>query len=79
MFYVYILESIRFPKKSYVGFSANLKQRLQAHNKGRSKYTSKYRPWAIRTYVAFSDEQKAKQFELYLKSGSGTAFRRKRL
>ena len=31
------------------------------------------------TYVAFSDETKARTFERYLKSGSGHAFARKRL
>jgi hypothetical protein len=31
------------------------------------------------TYIAFSDEQKARMFELYLKSGSGHAFAKKRL
>jgi hypothetical protein len=31
------------------------------------------------TYVAFADKQKAQAFELYLKSGSGHAFAKKRL
>ena len=79
MFYVYILKSLKFPEQNYIGFSTNLKQRILSHNEGKSKHTSKYKPWKLETYTAFSDEQKAKKFEAYLKSGSGTAFRKKRL
>jgi putative endonuclease len=42
-------------------------------------HTSKYAPWKLVTYVAFSDRQKAEAFEHYLKSGSGHAFAKKRL
>ena len=59
--------------------TADLKQRLAEHNAGKSVHTSKYGPWKLVTYVAFSDEQKAEAFERYLKSGSGHAFARKRL
>jgi len=41
--------------------------------------TSKYRPWQLKTYVAFSNEERAVAFEKYLKSGSGRAFAKKRL
>ena len=40
---------------------------------------SKFTPWRLVTYVAFSDQAKATAFERYLKSGSGHAFARKRL
>ena len=56
----------------------DVEKRLHAHNMGQSSYTKKYKPWHLEIYVAFSDEKKAKNFEVYLKSGSGTAFRRKR-
>jgi predicted GIY-YIG superfamily endonuclease len=42
-------------------------------------HTSKYKPWELITYLAFSDESKAVEFEQYLKSGSGHAFASKRL
>jgi putative endonuclease len=42
-------------------------------------HTSKYVPWRLVTYLAFSNEQQAQAFEGYLKSGSGHAFARKRL
>jgi len=51
---------------------------VAAHNR-KSRQTSKYAPWRLVTYVAFSDERKAETFERYLKSGSGHAFASKRL
>jgi putative endonuclease len=79
MYYVYLLQSEAFAGQRYVGVTSDLKQRLADHNAGKSAHTSKYAPWKLVTYVAFSDEQKARAFELYLKSGSGHAFARKRL
>jgi putative endonuclease len=77
--YVYLLQSESAIGQRYVGVTADLKQRLAEHNAGKSVHTSKYVPWTLVTYVAFSDEQKAEAFERYLKSGSGHAFARKRL
>jgi predicted GIY-YIG superfamily endonuclease len=62
----------------YIGVTADLKRRLAEHNAGKSPHTSKFVPWRIVTYVAFSDESKAASFERYLKSGSGHAFANKR-
>jgi predicted GIY-YIG superfamily endonuclease len=56
-----------------------LDARLRVHNSGSVTHTSKFRPWKIRTYVAFDDEKRAFAFERYLKSGSGRAFATKRL
>src|SRR5262249_53424606 len=50
-----------------------------AHNAGKSPHTAKFRPWRLVTYIAFSDERKAIDFERYLKSASGRAFAKKRL
>ncbi len=79
MHYVYLLESEPDPTHHYVGLTTNLRQRLKEHNGGKSAHTAKYLPRQIRTYIAFSDQGKAKQFERYLKSGSGHAFAKKRL
>ena len=78
MYYVYLLRSVGSEQR-YVGRTADLKQRLADHNSGKSPHTSKYLPWKLITNVAFSDEQKARAFEHYLKSGSGHAFARRRL
>jgi putative endonuclease len=79
MRYVYLLQSESSADQRYVGVTSDLKQRLADHNAGKSPHTSKYLPWRLVTYVAFSDEKKAENFEHYLKSGSGHAFARKRL
>jgi putative endonuclease len=79
MRYVYLLESESEIGQRYVGVTSDLKLRLADHNAGKSPHTSKYVPWKLVTYVAFSDEQKAEPFEHYLKSGSGHAFAKKRL
>ncbi|UPT84814.1 GIY-YIG nuclease family protein [Bradyrhizobium barranii subsp. apii] len=78
MHYVYLLESDAFGGQRYIGLTANLKKRLADHNAGKSPHTSKYMPWRLVTYVAFSDIEKARAFERYLKSGSGHAFAKKR-
>ncbi|PYI46327.1 MAG: excinuclease ABC subunit C [Verrucomicrobia bacterium] len=54
-------------------------QRLREHNQGKSSHTTKFSPWKLITYLAFTDRAKAEAFERYLKSGSGHAFARKRL
>jgi putative endonuclease len=53
--------------------------RLKKHNAGEVPHTSKYAPWAIKTYVAFGDDALAFAFEKCLKSPSGRAFAKKRL
>jgi putative endonuclease len=77
-FYVYILESTT-SQAFYVGFTEDLQARLKAHNAGEVSHTSKYRPWRIKTAVAFTNREKALEFERYLKSSSGRAFAKKRL
>ena len=79
MCYVYLLQSEAFAGQRYVGMTSDLRQRLTEHNAGKSSHTSKYVPWKLVTYIAFSDDQKAEAFERYLKSGSGHAFAKKRL
>ena len=79
MTYVYILRSLKFPERFYVGITTDLRSRLRKHNGGEVSHTSKYAPWVIKTYVGFSDRAQAFQFEKYLKSPSGRAFAKKRL
>ena len=77
MFYVYILRSINFSEKIYVGYTIDIKIRLEVHNDGGSVYTTKYKPWKLSGYVAFLEQTKAIAFEKYLKSGAGKAFAKK--
>ncbi len=79
MFYVYLIESTEHAGERYIGLTRDLKTRLSDHNAGKSVHTSKFRPWRLVTYVAFTDLTKAESFERYLKQGSGHAFASKRL
>jgi predicted GIY-YIG superfamily endonuclease len=79
MFYVYVLRSIAYKTQKYVGYTSDLKRRIQEHNFADSIHTSKFEPWELESYFAFSDQTKAEQFEQYLKSGSGRAFAEKHL
>ena len=78
-FYTYILQSKNSPNRFYIGFTEHLESRLKSHNRGENPHTSKYKPWRIKTAIAFSDRQRAIDFEEYLKTSSGRAFSRKRL
>ena len=73
MYYVYILRSLAKPGH-YTGHTKNLEVRLQAHNNDESRHTSNYCPWFLETVTSFRNEQKAKAFELNLKSHSGEPF-----
>jgi predicted GIY-YIG superfamily endonuclease len=79
MKYVYLLQSIANPERFYVGQTDDLRARIKSHNAGQVYHTSKYEPWCVNTYVAFSNEARAIAFEKYLKTRSGRAFAKKRL
>ena len=79
MKYVYILRSCSDPERYYTGVTDNLRARLAKHNAKEAPHASKYAPWELKTYVAFSDPARALEFERYLKSASGRAFAKKRL
>ena len=78
-YYAYILQSQVAPETFYVGFTENLRSRLKTHNSGQVAHTAKFRPWRVKTAVAFTDRHRAIEFERYLKSSSGRAFAKKRL
>ena len=78
MYYIYILWSSK-SKIFYTGCTEDLRKRLKEHNAGISKATYPHRPWTLVFYSAFVNKKIAKDFELYLKTGSGKAFMYKRL
>ena len=78
MYYTYILQSKK-DKTYYIGSTANLIKRLKRHNQKKVKYSSTKTPLYIVWYGAFKNIKLALNFEKYLKSSSGFAFRNKRL
>jgi len=79
MRYVYILQSVAEVEHFYVGITEDVQARLETHNAGRASHTSKFKPWRLKTYIGFTDDDQASAFEKYLKSPSGRAFAKKRL
>lgn len=63
----------------YTGCSSNIENRIKAHQNGEVKYTKNRLPVELVHLSLFIDKKKAYDFERYLKSGSGIAFRNKRL
>ena len=78
-YYVYIIQSKSVTDRFYTGFTENIENRLKDHNSGKDPHTIKYKPWRIKTAIAFTERQKALDFERYLKTQSGRAFAKKRL
>ena len=63
------------PNEYYVGVTSDPDLRLKAHNAGSTGHTSAHRPWRILVCIAFDEEEPARKFERYLKSGSGRRVR----
>ena len=70
MYYVYILKSLR-NKSLYIGYTVDLKKRLEEHNDGKNISTKPLRPYKLIFYEAFLEKIDAKNREEYLKSGYG--------
>ena len=70
MYYVYILQSLK-DKRLYVGYSNDLKKRIEEHNKGKVKSTSTRRPLKLICYEAYLTKKEAMHREKYLKGSDG--------
>ena len=77
MHYAYILQLK--DKTYYHGSAKDLKDRLKDHKHGLVSSTKNLNPVKLVFYAAFLSKSKALQFEKYLKTHSGFAFRNKRL
>jgi predicted GIY-YIG superfamily endonuclease len=71
---VYLLRSLSNPAKTYIGRTVNFHGRLTEHNSGKSAHARRFGPWELVTSIFFSDPKRARDFESYLKHGSGHAF-----
>jgi putative endonuclease len=74
MFTVYALYSPSF-NKLYIGYTANLENRLRSHNEMATKgYTIRYRPWTLVHQEKFVTKKDALARERALRSANGRAF-----
>lgn len=78
MFYVYILQSI-IDHSLYIGYTPNLKNRFNKHNKKQVSSTKDKVPLNLIYYEAYLNRQDATGREKFLKSGSGWRFIKKQL
>lgn len=69
-YYVYVLLSTK-DRRFYVGFTTDLKHRLQQHARGEVTSTKHRRPLKLIFYEYFVNKQDAKSRETFLKSGFG--------
>lgn len=72
MYYVYVLFSKK-DNRLYIGYTNNLKKRINEHKSGRSLATKFRQPIRLIYYEAYLRWSDAKRREKYLKGGNGRA------
>lgn len=72
-FFVYVLQS-EIDQKFYTGYTANLKLRLEQHNKGFVPSTKSRRPLKLIYFEGCLNQQDATKREKYLKTHYGKMF-----
>jgi len=78
MFYTYVIQSQK-DHNFYVGFTKDLKQRFEQHQKGTVSSTKDRGPFELVYYEACLNKYDALKREKYLKSYHGKMFLKKRL
>jgi putative endonuclease len=74
MYVVYVLYSPSY-NKIYIGFTANIEERLKSNNfLSKKGWTVKFRPWEIVYKESFDEKQPAMKREKQLKSAKGREF-----
>ena len=67
-FYVYIIKTIKSKiKKTYVGYTNNLKKRLSDHNNSKGAKSTKGHKWELIYKKKFISKSKAMSYEYKLK------------
>lgn len=77
-FYTYVLRS-RKDNEHYIGYTGDLRRRLEEHRKSHSFTTSYRLPMDLVYYEACLHQDDAKQRERYLKTTAGRRYLSKRL
>ena len=77
-FITYVLQS-EFDKNFYVGYTTNLKKRLDEHNSGKVKSTKDRSPLRVVYYEVCYNQADALHREKYLKSSYGKRYIKNRL
>ena len=70
MYYVYILKSLKDGKR-YIGYTNDIKTRLEFHNNGLNPSTKNRRPLKLLCFKNFVTRLEAMRYEKYLKKLKG--------
>jgi len=77
MYYVYLLEC-QHDKSWYIGYTSDLRKRIQDHKSGNgSRTTSMKNNWKLIYYEAYVEKADAIGREKFFKSGSGRTYIKK--
>lgn len=68
-YYIYVLRGKN--DYLYIGYSEDLRDRIQSHNSGQVRSTKPYGPLELIHYEAYRNKQDAKRREKYLKTNRG--------
>jgi len=74
-YFTYVLKS-EYDGTHYYGCTNNLRERLDIHNSGKSKYTKGRRPWVLHYFEEFATRSEAIKRERFFKSIEGYIFLR---
>lgn len=77
-YYTYVLISER-DNHFYVGMTSILQRRVYQHNMGKVKSTKARRPFKLFYYEEYQDKTDARKREIFLKSGQGRLFLKRKL
>ena len=75
-FYLYIIQSQK-DSSYYVGTTADLSERIERHNQGRSKFTKHKRPWKLVYTEKHPDRSSAMKREYAVKRRKSTQYIKK--
>jgi len=67
MYYFYLLQS-KIDEDFYYGITADLKERVKEHNKGKVRSTKSRKPLALIYYEAYQSKKDARRRELEVKN-----------
>jgi putative endonuclease len=68
LYYVYLVVSKKNNRiKSYVGYTNNLFNRIEAHNSGRGAKSTRGRYWKVAFKKKFKNKSTAMKYEFFLK------------
>jgi putative endonuclease len=77
-YYVYVLES-EVDNSWYIGYTSDIKKRIEEHNNGKTITTNKKKPYKLIYCEAALNKEDAIAREKYLKSGMGRKYLKNRM